>query len=114
MRGRWIRKFLTKNPDIAGKYGEDGQNGQPIGRTTISRFLNWPEKRVRFALEQLNAIDDMTQFNGSLFLEELEAATQAFIAEVETEQAIEKRSVAGRLLPDELVDGDFEGLADLI
>lgn len=43
------RKFLIDNPSFDGV-----STDTPIGIGRISKFLNWPESRVRFSLERLN------------------------------------------------------------
>lgn len=53
---RVAKKYLEEHPEEAIKYGDLSKmkHDSSVGRSSISRFLNWPESRVSYSLERLN------------------------------------------------------------
>ena len=53
---RVAKKYLEEHPNEAIKYGDLSKmkHDSSVGRSSISRFLNWPESRVSYSLERLN------------------------------------------------------------
>jgi hypothetical protein len=55
--GLTLRDFLEAHPEEVRKYAH-GHSFKEAGILIISAFLNWPDHRVRYALERLGVIDE--------------------------------------------------------